>query len=50
MRKIVEYAEYFSVSYMEAYFDLVDMGEIRESETLLNRCKSLDNKVIRNGG
>ena len=50
MKKIREYAEYFGVSHMEAYFELVDMGEIRESENLLNRAERLDLAVIRNGG
>ncbi len=50
MKKIREYAEYFGVSYTEAYFELVDMGEIRESEDLLNRAERLDLAVIRNGG
>lgn len=50
VKKIREYAEYFGVSHMEAYFELVDMGEIRESENLLNRAERLDLAVIRNGG
>lgn len=32
--KIREYAEYFGETFLESYFHLVDMGEIRESESL----------------
>jgi len=50
MKKIREYADAFGVSHMEAYFELVDMGEIRESENLLNRAERLDRALLRNGG
>lgn len=43
-RKTTEYADYFGVSMLEAYFDLIDMGEIKESETLYKRCVSLTPK------
>jgi len=41
--KIKEYAAYFGVTLIEAYYDLIDCGEIRESETLRARCAKLSN-------
>lgn len=39
MKKIAEYASYFGISMLEAYFELIDMGEIRESEYLRKKCE-----------
>lgn len=41
MAKVKSYAEYFGISLIEAYYELIDCGEIRESESLRAKCAKL---------
>lgn len=42
MAKIAAYRDAFGGSYADAYGELIDMGEIRESDALLKRCQRMD--------
>ena len=43
---ISEYAEYFNETYLDAYLALIDMGEIRESESMRKRCETFDRNIV----
>lgn len=36
---VIQLAAYYGISLLDAYFDLVDMGEIRESDSLRRFCE-----------
>ena len=42
MNKIKMYVEAFGGTYVGAYEELVDSGDVRESDSLLARCSKLD--------
>lgn len=44
MAKIKAYRDYFGGTFEDAYYELIDMGEIRESESTLAKCRTLDRK------
>lgn len=42
MRLITMYVAEQGGTYVQAYYELIDMGEIRESPYLLDKCRKLD--------
>lgn len=42
MKKISQYRNFFGGTWEQCYYDLIDSGDIRESEYILSQCKKLD--------
>jgi hypothetical protein len=42
MKKIQEYVSFFGGTFVQGYEELVDSGDVRESDSLRRRCEKLD--------
>jgi hypothetical protein len=41
-QKIAEYRKFFGGTMTDAYYELIDMGEVKESDSLKRWCQAID--------